>query len=215
MDIREMREMLGDTQGEFAKRYGIPFRSVQNWEGGQRTPPSYVLSLLEEKVRGDAVNRLLKAMPSHEGKKPLPDSRDYLTNREWLLEAGRILGESFVFALDSALILDERFLGRHGEWRIYGYGEKGAERYKGVCLLGRSVSTMDIVESDGLRFTSFNRTLVDFLKNEGDIDMQGILEALSRYYYGHKQSFQGLFIPPEYGERFDIISRDAIDYYSD
>ncbi len=32
MDIREMRTRLGDTQSEFAARYNIPFRTVQNWE---------------------------------------------------------------------------------------------------------------------------------------------------------------------------------------
>ena len=31
MDIREMRRRLGDTQSEFAARYDIPFRTVQNW----------------------------------------------------------------------------------------------------------------------------------------------------------------------------------------
>ena len=32
MNIREMRTRLGDTQSEFAARYNIPFRTVQNWE---------------------------------------------------------------------------------------------------------------------------------------------------------------------------------------
>ena len=36
MNIREIRTKLGDTQSEFATRYHIPFRTVQNWETGQR-----------------------------------------------------------------------------------------------------------------------------------------------------------------------------------
>ena len=36
MDIREMRTQLGDTQSEFSARYGIPFRTVPNWEAGVR-----------------------------------------------------------------------------------------------------------------------------------------------------------------------------------
>ena len=39
MIIRELRSKLGDTQSEFASRYGIPFRTVQNWETGLRKPP--------------------------------------------------------------------------------------------------------------------------------------------------------------------------------
>lgn len=38
MDIREMRTRLGETQSEFAERYHIPFRTIQNWETGVRVP---------------------------------------------------------------------------------------------------------------------------------------------------------------------------------
>ena len=47
MNIREMRIQLGDTQSEFAARYNIPFRTIQNWETGLRKPPEYVIDLLE------------------------------------------------------------------------------------------------------------------------------------------------------------------------
>ena len=49
MDIREMRMRLGDTQSEFAARYHIPFRTVQNWETGLRKPPEYIMELLESR----------------------------------------------------------------------------------------------------------------------------------------------------------------------
>ena len=45
MNIREMRTRLGDTQSEFAARYNIPFRTVQNWEAGVRKPPEYIINL--------------------------------------------------------------------------------------------------------------------------------------------------------------------------
>ena len=41
MNIREMRTQLGDTQSEFAARYNIPFRTIQNWEAEVRKPPEY------------------------------------------------------------------------------------------------------------------------------------------------------------------------------
>lgn len=43
MTIREMRTSLGNTQGEFAARYHIPFRTIQNWEAGIRKPPFEVV----------------------------------------------------------------------------------------------------------------------------------------------------------------------------
>ena len=53
MLIKELREELGLSQRAFAQRYRIPLRSIENWEGGQRTPPSYVLELLEKAVKND------------------------------------------------------------------------------------------------------------------------------------------------------------------
>ena len=37
----------------FGERYKIPLRTLENWEGGQRTPPDYVLALLKSKVKND------------------------------------------------------------------------------------------------------------------------------------------------------------------
>lgn len=39
------------TQQEFSKIYGVPVRTLQSWEAGERIPHGYVLDLLEFKVR--------------------------------------------------------------------------------------------------------------------------------------------------------------------
>lgn len=44
--IREERTKLGLTQHQLAELTGIPFRTIQNWEGGQRKCPDYVEKLL-------------------------------------------------------------------------------------------------------------------------------------------------------------------------
>ena len=43
--------------------------------------------------------------------------------------------------------------------------------------------------------------------------MQGITEALSRYYFANGDSFDGIFVSPEYRERFAELADDAINYY--
>lgn len=48
--IKEARSKLGLTQQQLAELTGIPFRSIQNWEGGQRSCPEYVERLLLEKL---------------------------------------------------------------------------------------------------------------------------------------------------------------------
>ena len=69
MNIREMRAELGDTQSEFADRYRIPFRTIQNWETGVRKPPEYIVRLLERQVKEDLVNRRTSALPKYDPKK--------------------------------------------------------------------------------------------------------------------------------------------------
>ena len=69
MDIREMRLRLGDTQSEFAERYHIPFRTIQNWESGVRKPPEYVIHLLENQIQADLVNRRTVSLPKFDPRK--------------------------------------------------------------------------------------------------------------------------------------------------
>ena len=61
--------------------------------------------------------------------------------------------------------------------------------------------------------TDFNRTVYDALANENILDMQGITEAVSKYFYSNGDSFDGLFVAPEHQERFERLASDAIEYY--
>lgn len=42
MQVKEARKATGMTQKAMAERMLIPHRTIQEWEGGKRTPPSYV-----------------------------------------------------------------------------------------------------------------------------------------------------------------------------
>ena len=195
MTIYEMRTALGDTQSEFAQRYNIPFRTIQNWEGGVRKPPEYVVSLLESRIQSDIYNRKTMILPKYDAKKKeLPKRCDYIGAVSWLTAVQECLGDSFVFALDEALMCQGHFGGRSDEYIIWGYGDNSACAFNGVALLGNHISAYDINEKRGLRFTDFNRTVEDALANEAILDMQGITEALSRYYFSNAESFDGIFV---------------------
>lgn len=45
--IKEICEAYGITQTELSRKYGIPLRTVQDWHGGRRTPPDYVVNMIE------------------------------------------------------------------------------------------------------------------------------------------------------------------------
>lgn len=53
MEIKELRMLSVLSQQAFSDKYKIPKRSIENWESGKRTPPEYVISLLERAVKED------------------------------------------------------------------------------------------------------------------------------------------------------------------
>ncbi len=46
VDVKRIRERSGLTQAEFARRYGISARSLQEWEQGRRQPEGAVRAYL-------------------------------------------------------------------------------------------------------------------------------------------------------------------------
>ena len=51
MTIKEARIAAGLTQQEMSERLGIPKRTIENWEQGNRVPPDYVERLVVEKLQ--------------------------------------------------------------------------------------------------------------------------------------------------------------------
>lgn len=49
--IKELRESTGLNRKEFCEKFDIPYRTVTEWERGNRNAPSYVIRLLEYYVR--------------------------------------------------------------------------------------------------------------------------------------------------------------------
>ena len=214
MNIREMRTLLGETQSEFAERYNIPFRTVQNWETGVRKPPEYIMDMLESRIRTDLVNRRTISLPEYSLKKTdLPRRSDYVGAIAWLKAVRECIGEDIVFALDEALMCQGNFGGRSDEFIVWIYGDDTACRFNGVVVLGNRISPYNIKERNGLLYTDFNRTIADAFANESILDMQGITEAVSKYYYRNGESFEGIFVSPEYQERFERLADEAIEYY--
>lgn len=214
MNIREMRACLGDTQKEFAARYNIPFRTVQNWEAGVRKPPEYVLNLLGSRIQADLINRKTTVLPEYSPQKSdLPKRCDYVGAVSWLKAVRDCIGEKVVFALDEALMCQGNFGGRSDEFIVWVYGDDSVSRFNGVTVLGNQVSPYHVKEKDGLLYTDFNRTVADALANESILDMQGIIEAISKYYYRNGESFEGISVAPEYQNKFDRLADEAIEYY--
>lgn len=214
MNIREMRQRFGETQSEFAARYNIPFRTIQNWESCKRKPPEYITEMLERCIDKDLVNRKTRTLPEYDPQKTdLPKRSDFVGAVSWLKAIRDSVNTPIVFALDEALMCDGSFGGHSDEYIVWLYGDDSLSRYNGVVVLGNSISDYCVKEKNGLRYTDLNRTLSDTFANEEILDMQGITEAVGRYYYSKGESFEGLSVSPEYQRRFETLADEAIDYY--
>jgi DNA-binding transcriptional regulator YiaG len=47
----QLRLETGMNRREFAEYFGIPYRTMQDWELGNRTMPEYLFRLMEYKIK--------------------------------------------------------------------------------------------------------------------------------------------------------------------
>lgn len=51
MTFKELRQASGMNKKQFSEYFEIPYRTIQNWEGGQRECPTYLLELMKYKLK--------------------------------------------------------------------------------------------------------------------------------------------------------------------
>lgn len=51
--FKEIREYSGLSRAEFSRVYGIPVRTLEDWESGKRTAPPYMVNMLKRIVIED------------------------------------------------------------------------------------------------------------------------------------------------------------------
>lgn len=57
-ELYALREQLGLNRKDFSLEYGIPLRTLEDWEHGKRKMPDYLFRLLAYKVKVDALHNL-------------------------------------------------------------------------------------------------------------------------------------------------------------
>lgn len=53
----QMRKNAGMSRKEFAEYFGIPYRTVQDWELGNRKMPEYLFCLMEYKLSMESLKK--------------------------------------------------------------------------------------------------------------------------------------------------------------
>ena len=58
-NMKELRELLGLTQKEFALKFGFNLRSLQQWEQGRASRPVYLIPLVKRVIELESENAKL------------------------------------------------------------------------------------------------------------------------------------------------------------
>lgn len=86
-ELKALREKSGLSQQKFADKYGIPFRTFQDWELGNRVPPEYVVEMLAKVVGLDNVNLTGWIFEEYRDKRGTGSRKMFATKEEALKEA--------------------------------------------------------------------------------------------------------------------------------
>lgn len=52
-EIAQICQDYGLNMTELSKRFGIPYRTIQDWHAGRRVPPEYVVRMMTELLEHD------------------------------------------------------------------------------------------------------------------------------------------------------------------
>ena len=70
MIVKELRRLTGLSQSKFASYFGIPVRTLQEWEQERKSPPDYVIAMMERALvcaqgRADKLHSIIKESPNN------------------------------------------------------------------------------------------------------------------------------------------------------
>lgn len=55
MTIKQLRALSGMTQKQFSEYFGIPLRTLEDWETGKSECKSYIISLIQYKLENEGI----------------------------------------------------------------------------------------------------------------------------------------------------------------
>lgn len=86
-EIKKLRAKTGLSIQKFADKYGIPFRTLQDWELGNRVPPEYVVDMLAKVVDIENVNLTGWFFNEYRDKKGIGSNQMFATKEAAVLTA--------------------------------------------------------------------------------------------------------------------------------
>lgn len=53
MEVKDLRKKAGMTRSQFCEFFGLPYRTLQNWELGERKCAEWILDLMVYKLEAE------------------------------------------------------------------------------------------------------------------------------------------------------------------
>ena len=138
-------------------------------------------------------------------------SSDYTSNRAWLRD---VVGNQPMFLRSvSALEYLQLFVGYFSESKVEVYALEESSEENIRCHIIEDLEAIEYIRFENVLCSSPSQAVNDMLSDFEHSDETALVEALSKYYYSHEESFSGLNIKKKNQKRFEELKDWAINYF--
>lgn len=138
-------------------------------------------------------------------------SSDYTSNRAWLRDV--VGNQPMILRSVSALEYLQLFVGYFSENKVEVYALEESSEENIRCHIIEDLEAIEYIRFENVLCSSPSQAVNDMLSDFEHSDETALVEALSKYYYSHEESFRGLNIKKENQKRFEELKDWAINYF--
>ena len=138
-------------------------------------------------------------------------SSDYTSNRAWLRDV--VGNQPMILRSVSALEYLQLFVGYFSENKVEVYALEESPEENIRCHIIEDLEAIEYIRFENVLCSSPSQAVNDMLSDFEHSDETALVEALSKYYYSHEESFSGLNIKKENQKRFEELKDWAISYF--
>ena len=138
-------------------------------------------------------------------------SSDYTSNRAWLRDV--VGNQPMILRSVSALEYLQLFVGYFSESKVEVYALEESSEETIRCHIIEDLEAIEDIRFENVLCSSPSQAVNDMLSDFEHSDETALVEALSKYYYSHEESFSGLNIKKENQKRFEELKDWAINYF--
>ena len=138
-------------------------------------------------------------------------SSDYTSNRAWLRDV--VGNQPMILRSVSALEYLQLFVGYFSENKVEVYALEESSEENIRCYIIEDLEAIEYIRFENVLCSSPSQAVNDMLSDFENSDETALVEALSKYYYSHEESFSGLNIKKENQKQFEELKDWAINYF--